>query len=274
MNSDIDTIEDQVKGSVYHNDSVTFNYQLNDKASKAKLVKGSKRVPFEVEENSTSINLNFSAGAWLTSVLPAIRYWGEIKGDKICKVGDTYIRIGGIKASKDVNGMHVVSQIAFYVDRDKIICHLYNTTQRILVNGHGFNRFVDIFLKPFFEAKVASCAQVIEKLNKEVSQKFAPKTVKRSSVRFKGSSNVVHIFACSQCDSTFKNNLSLNKHIDTIHNKAISFNTSNSSIMPLQHSTRNNSFAATMMLKTTQLMILPWRKMCLSLNVMIVTFAL
>ena len=49
MNSDIDTIEDQVKGSVYHNDSVTFNYQLNDKASKAKLVKGSKRIPFEVE---------------------------------------------------------------------------------------------------------------------------------------------------------------------------------------------------------------------------------
>ena len=133
----IDTIDDQVKASAYHNDSVTFDYEINDKAAKAKLVKGAKRIPFEIEENSISMNIIFSVGAWLTTVLPAIRYWNEIKSDKTCKVGDISIKIGGIKAGKDINGMHVVSQVAFFVDKDKVICHLYNTTQKILVNGHG-----------------------------------------------------------------------------------------------------------------------------------------
>ena len=48
MNKEFVTIDDQIKGSDYHNDSVTFDYELNDKAAKAKLVKGSKRTPFEV----------------------------------------------------------------------------------------------------------------------------------------------------------------------------------------------------------------------------------
>ena len=76
--NDIMTIDDQVKNSVYHNDSVTFDYELNDKAAKAKLVKGSKRIPFEVEKNSSSCTMIFSVGAWLVAVLPAIRYWNEI----------------------------------------------------------------------------------------------------------------------------------------------------------------------------------------------------
>ena len=52
MSSDKDTvsIREQVKNSVYKNDSITFNYELNDKAAKNKMVKGSKRIPFEVEK--------------------------------------------------------------------------------------------------------------------------------------------------------------------------------------------------------------------------------
>ena len=179
----IDTIDDQVKASVYHNDSVTFDYELNDKAAKAKLVKGSKRIPLEIEENSTSMNIVFSVGAWLTTVLPAIRYWNEIKSDKTCKVGDAVIKIGGIKAGKDANGMHVVSQIAFYVDKDKVMCHLYNTTQKILVNGHGYKRLIDIFLRPFFEAKVENSMKDIKRVNEEVSLKYGVKTTKTTWIK-------------------------------------------------------------------------------------------
>ena len=87
--TDVITIDDQVRGSDYHNDSVTFNYELNNKSAKAKLLKGSKRPAIEVEDNSTSSNLVFSVGAWLATVLPAVRYWKEIKDDKTCKVGDS-----------------------------------------------------------------------------------------------------------------------------------------------------------------------------------------
>ena len=41
---DIITFDDQIKSTIYHEDSVTFNYELNDKTAKAKLVKGSKRI--------------------------------------------------------------------------------------------------------------------------------------------------------------------------------------------------------------------------------------
>ena len=133
--------------------------------------------------------------------------------------------------------MHVVSQIAFYVDKYKVICHLYNTTQKILVNGHGYKRLADIFLKPFFEAKVENSIMDIQKVNEEVLQKYGAKTtktVKRSNVKFNSGSTLVHLFACNQCDSTFRNLSSLNKHRNTQHTKAISFNYSNNLSLPLQ----------------------------------------
>ena len=226
-------IDDQVKNSVYHNDSVTFNYDLRDKATKAKLVKGSKRIPFEIENNSASSNLLFSVGAWLTSVLPAVRYWSEME-DKTCQVGDIEIRIGGIISGKDANGMHVVTQVVFFVERDKVICHFYNTTQKILVNGHGYKRLLEIFLIPFFQTKADASKDDIQRLNAEVLQKFGPKMVRRSSVKLKRKSP----FPCKKCDFTCKSNSSLNHHKQNEHR--LSFNVSQKQIGPTE-STRNNS---------------------------------
>ena len=55
-NKDIVSLEDQVKCSEFYYDSMIFDYKLNDKAAKSKLVKGAKRAVFQLEENSTSIN--------------------------------------------------------------------------------------------------------------------------------------------------------------------------------------------------------------------------
>ena len=131
-----------------------FEYDLDDKATKAKLVKGSKRAPFLLEVNSTSCTLIFSSGSWFHVVLPSNRYWNEIKGDQTCKVGDSVIKIGGIKSGKDSNGKFVDTQIVFFIDGFKVTCHFYNTTQKVLVNGHGYQKLVDIFLKPFFMSKL------------------------------------------------------------------------------------------------------------------------
>ena len=57
-------------------------------------MKEAKRVPFEVQENTSSTNLVFSAGSWQKAVIPSVKYWNEIKGDKTCKVGDTMIKVG------------------------------------------------------------------------------------------------------------------------------------------------------------------------------------
>ena len=105
--SDIMTIEEQVQNSDIKepsNGSRTFEYELSDKASKAKIIKGAKRIPFTMKENTSSTNLVFSAGSWQKAVIPAVKYWNEIKGDKTCKVGDTLIKVGGVKFGKDTSG--------------------------------------------------------------------------------------------------------------------------------------------------------------------------
>ena len=65
-NEAIITIDDHVRCSDIFKQSEgsrTFEYKLDDKATKAKLIKAAKR-SFIVEVNSTSCNLVFNAGAW------------------------------------------------------------------------------------------------------------------------------------------------------------------------------------------------------------------
>ena len=67
----------------------THEYNLDDKAAKAKLLKGAKRIPLELVENTASCNLNFSVGAWNQVVLPSVRYWDSVKGEKTCQAEST-----------------------------------------------------------------------------------------------------------------------------------------------------------------------------------------
>ena len=116
----------------------------------------------DIEENSTSSNLVFSAGAWYHVVLPSQKYFNDVKGEKNCKIGEYTVKVGGVRLGKESNGNHVNTQIVFFADRDKIVCHFYNTTQLILINGVGYRKFIDLFLKPFFASKITNCLQGIE----------------------------------------------------------------------------------------------------------------
>ena len=237
------TIEEQAQcSSALINESITFDYKLNEKSAKNKLVKVAKKIPFEIQENTSSSNLVFSAGAWKVAVIPAIQYWNQIKGEQTCKVGDVLINVSGIRSDKDSIGNTIVNQIVFLSDRDKIVCHLYNTTCLILVNGHGYQRFIDIFLKPFFQAKLEASFQQIQDINNEVIQKCGPKTVKRADIKFRKG----YAFPCTRCDYGFKSNSELNNHKFVEH--ALSFNSTKKSPLPRQ-STRNSSLTSCIMLE-------------------------
>ena len=93
----------------------TFEYNLNDKAAKSKLLKGARRDSFEVVKNQTSCNLIFSVGAWNHVVTPSKQYWNQMKGtEKSCKVGDTLIKVVSVKTGKDIVGKHIDTQIVFF----------------------------------------------------------------------------------------------------------------------------------------------------------------
>ena len=144
----------------------------------------------------------------------------KVKGDKTCKIGDYDIKVGGVKAGKDSNGKTVNTQVVFYAGRDKIVCHLYNTTQLILVNGYGYRKFIDLFLKPFFISKTGESLGDIDQFNKDIIAKVVPKTVKRSDIRYKKG----NAFPCNGCDFAAKSISTLKKHKRTEHSQ--SFNLS------------------------------------------------
>ena len=85
----------------------TFEYNLDDKAGKSKLLKGAKRVPFEIIDNSTSSTLVFSNGAWNHVVLPSMRYWNTIKGEKLCTVGPMVVKVASVNVGEEAGGKHI-----------------------------------------------------------------------------------------------------------------------------------------------------------------------
>ena len=162
----------------------------------------------DIEENSTSSNLVFSAGAWYHVVLPSQKYFNDVEGEKNCKIGEYTVKVGGVRLGKESNGNHVNTQIVFFADRDKIVCHFYNTTQLILINGVGYRKFIDLFLKPFFASKITNCLEGIEQYNNDVVSQLGPKTTKRSNIKLtRGPS-----YPCHSCEYAAKSLSGLKKH--------------------------------------------------------------
>ena len=95
-----------------------FGYNLNDKAIKAKLVKGAKREALQIVNNTSSSNLVFNLGAWYNVVLPTVKYWNQVKSDLICKIGSVDVTIASVELGKDTAGKHVDTQVVFYANRD------------------------------------------------------------------------------------------------------------------------------------------------------------
>ena len=119
---------------------------------------------------------------------------------------------------------------------------MYNTTQLILINGHGYQKFIDVFLKPFLTAKINECISEIEEFNDKVVLKFGPKTISRSVVKLKRGS----AFPCQNCDFSAKSVPALRKHKKDEH--ILSLNISDK-LAQQKQSTRNNSLSEKLMLE-------------------------
>ena len=70
----------------------------------------------------------------------------------------------------------------------KLLWHLYNTTQKILVNGHAYEKLVKFFLKPYFDSKLPNFDTEIDDYNNLVLETLGSRKVKRSDVKYNGGS--------------------------------------------------------------------------------------
>ena len=223
-----------------------FNYKLDEKATKAKMVRSAKKIPFEVVEHTSSANLVFNLGSWNYVVLPTVRYWSEVKGKKTCDLGENTVTIADVKTGKDITGKHIDTQIVLFLNRDKVVLHCYNTTQLILVNGHGYAKLIEMFLIPFFESKVNINNVEIDTFNKNALETLGSRMVKRSDVKYKGGPTYLW---CTKCDFAAKSRTDLVKHkkIDHVGNQSPKSSPSTSLVLPQHHSTRNNSITEPIM---------------------------
>ena len=166
-------------------------------------------------------------------VLPAIRYWDKVKDDKTCKVDTTTIKIASVDLGTDAGGNHTDTKVVFYADKDKVVCHLYNTTQRIMVNGHGCEQFIEIFLMPFFQEKISQNIKNVDLYNKEALSALSGKrkaiTRPTRSVRYRAMVRP----ACNQCDESFTNKSLLGAHTKSMHKKFSMNMTVNNSPIPI-----------------------------------------
>ena len=69
------------------------------------------------------------------------------------------------------------TQVIFSGNREKAVCHLYNTTQKILVNGNAYALLVDYFLQPYFVAKVPIFESQISNYNNLVLETLGSRKV-------------------------------------------------------------------------------------------------
>ena len=238
--SKIQTLDDLIRDSehqefkCYERD---FEYNLNVKSLKSKLLKSTKRPAFDIIRNNGSSNLDFNVGSWRAVVLPSIRYWTSDLVGRSYKVGHHEIKIASIEAGTEAKGMQVDTLIGFLINGEKATCHFYNTTQRVMVNGSGYVRFVEEFLVPYFKSKIELNNEQIDEYNNQVIETLASKKVMRSSVRYKGGS----MFSCKQCSFSFGTITALAKHRKTEHLSSLRSSSPTILALPNQ-STRNNSF--------------------------------
>ena len=72
-----------------------------------------------------------------------------------------------MKTGLETGGKHVDTQIVFFINKDKVTCHFYNTTLLILVNGHGYLKLVEEFLQPYFQSKIRMNMEEINLFNEK-----------------------------------------------------------------------------------------------------------
>ena len=196
-----------------------FHYELSDKKAKSNLVKGANREPIEFHERQGCIMIDFSTGAYLEIVIPTVKEWENMNTTEIMdeKLG---IRREGVSPGYDENMKHVEAIVRFYFEGNKVTVTCYNTTQRVKVEGRGYVKFLEQFLKPFLMERLSRTdPNKIDRYNKEVIAALSGKrkVVSRPvrSVRYK----VMAKLDCPKCDLSFLNEGQLKKHKITVHTK-------------------------------------------------------
>ena len=191
---------------VEHKDGREFSYVLNTKRTKAKLLKGAKRANnLEIERKTGCVNFLFSDGSYHEVVLPMLRVWHK-KLEEGITVNDFEIKV--IESDQGIDGSenHVDTKLVIIVNSNRIVLHAYNSKQKLMVQGQGYEDFSFNCLEPLFKQKIENSLDKICNINNDVKTSL-------------GAEKAVKNFKCPQCEVKTIKNSDLKVHMKTCHTK-------------------------------------------------------
>ena len=156
-----------------HDNTHTFKYNLNTAKAKKTLYEGALRGHLTRENKRTCINLSFSDGAFSQAVLSAVN---DMKnGPKHFVIGKEDVERVSVESRKELSGKYVDTKLEFKVNKEKIVIHVYNTKQKMTIQGKKFKWFVDLYLEPFLKLKIKNNIDEIREINKKIINSFDAK---------------------------------------------------------------------------------------------------
>ena len=221
-----------------------FEFNLTEKTAKSNLLKAANRKIFEIERKQKCTILYFSAGSYLFTVMPFLRHCEEkLQREINIMENNVIIQVCEYQDGKDMAARHIDSKIVLNVNKEKIVLHSYNSTQKVMVSGSKYLEFTENFLKPLFMREVEKAKDAIieydESVKKSLTPSHGPRFATSRSVKSIRSAINQQSFQCTKCDVTTKSYGSLKKHKVIAH--SASLNASENNMLYLRHSTRNNS---------------------------------
>ena len=116
------------------------------------IISGAKRKNFDKEYKQKCVMFKFSAGAYLTAVLPRISSWNGNQAS-VEYMGKNF-EVCEIKAWYDENRKHIDSKIVLLYETNKITVHSYNSTLNMKIEGKGHVEFAEVILEPMFKSDI------------------------------------------------------------------------------------------------------------------------
>ena len=192
-----------------NNDGRVFNYVLDNKRAKAKLLKGAMRGKHLVVESKPGcVNLIFIDGSYCQTLLPLLREWHQKQNQKIY-INKTEVEIIEINSGIDKNKKHVDTKLILLAENSRLVLHAYNSTQKLMVQGQNYEKFALSCLEPFFQVKIDETIEEITKINDDIKE----------SLNMKRDFKIKETFNCPQCEVVSSSKADLKVHMKFCHTK-------------------------------------------------------
>ena len=152
-----------------------FDYALNNKRAKSKLLKGAMREKHLVVEKKTGcVNLIFSDGSYFQTVLPLLSSWHRKLNEKLL-INETEVEVIEIDSGVDNTEKHIDTKLVILANNSRLVLHAYNSTQKLMVQGQNYEKFALNCLEPFFKEKIDETIEQITKINEDIKESFDKK---------------------------------------------------------------------------------------------------